>query len=97
MSSKENTSHLNKGRHMTFIGFRCMVASTPHHSRGSAHPTEEVSHHSRSSAHPTEEVSPRAAQHLSQFTPAYSLEQTLQSLSPKRWWLLSAVFRNLFH
>ncbi len=31
ISSKENTSHLYKGRHMHFDGFRCFVAAAPAH------------------------------------------------------------------
>ena len=34
ISSKENTSHLYKGRHANFTGFRCFIAATPPHATG---------------------------------------------------------------
>ena len=47
ISSKENTSHIYKGRHLTFNGFRCILAPTPSHLKSSAiaSPADKVAMH----------------------------------------------------
>jgi hypothetical protein len=47
ISSKENTSHIYKGRHLAFNGFRCILAPAPSHLRSSttASPADKVPKH----------------------------------------------------